>query len=150
MNRYLTIFITILFIVAVASGVVFVLLRPNSPAPVVQQSTPPPVSSTVSVSADRSKEAARAALQQAIDRQNIDNTKLYGTSIAGDYALQAWAGDVMGGEALLLYDSGQGRWVIVVSSGGAWRVFGLIKAGVPTRTAEALRAGLKSQMMVLP
>ncbi|MEK7109137.1 MAG: hypothetical protein AAB919_01750 [Patescibacteria group bacterium] len=48
----------------------------------------------------------------------------------------------MGGEALLKYDDAQGRWVIVVSSGGAWGVFGLIKAGVPTSTAESLRAGL--------
>lgn len=143
MNRYIISTVIVLLVVGAAVGIIF-LLYPNNPAPSgqqqVTQGAPQPTNSTVSVPVGRTKEAARAAFQQAVDKQNIDNTKLYETSIAGDYALQAWAGNVMGGEALLKYD--QARWVIVVSSGGSWSVEALVSAGVSTSTAEALLAGL--------
>lgn len=145
MNRYITIAVVVLLVVAAAIGIVF-LLYPNNPAPAgqqqVTQGTPQPTNSTVSVPVGRTKEAARAAFQQAVDKQNIDNTKLYETSIAGNYALQAWAGDVMGGQALLKYDDAQRRWSIVESSGGAWRVESLVSLGVSTTTAETLLAGM--------
>ena len=142
MNRYIIIFVTILLIAIAAAGAAF-FLRPNSnPAPVIQQGTYQPTSSTVSVTADRSKEAARAAFQNALDKNNIDNTKLQETVVVGDWALQAWGGDVMGGEALMKYDESQGRWAIVISSGGVWSVDALVGAGVPKDIAATLVAGM--------
>ncbi len=144
MNRYIIIAIVVVILAGLAVVGSLLFLTPTSPAPVTQQTvTPQPISSTVSVPVGRTKEAARAAFQQAIDKHNIDNTKLYETSISGDYALQVWAGDVMGGEALLKYDATQGRWNIVISSGGTWSVEALVSlGGVSTSTAEALLAGV--------
>src|SRR3989344_2041506 len=130
MNRYIIILVTLLLIAIVGIGVAF-YSRPNSGiAPVVQQAVPQPVSSTVSVPTDRSKEDARSTFQHALDQNNIDNIKLQETVVAGDWALQAWAGDVMGGEALLKYEITQDRWVILISSGGVWDINALVGVGV--------------------
>ena len=144
MNRYLIIVAAVLLIVIAAFGVAF-LLRPSNPIPSEQQGgVSQPVSSTVSVSTDPSKQAVQSAYRNELAKHPSDNTKLYETSIVGDYALQVWAGDIMGGEALLKYDAGQGRWVLLDGGGGAWSVDTLVTLmGVPEDTAAALLAPLR-------
>ena len=143
MNRFISILIAVITIGAVVVFGFLYLSRPATPTvPVQQQGGVPSDNTYVAQSAGRSKEAAKAAFQQAVDRQNIDNTKLYQTSIAGDYALQVWAGNIMGGEALLKYDEVQGRWSIVESSGGSYSEAALVSRGVPTSTAESLLVGM--------
>jgi len=148
MNRLLTIVVIGLTIIALAAGVVFVLRMvipppdPGEPSSFTDYFRAPVSSQSIS---GRTKEAARATFQQAINKNNIDNTKLQETSIAGDYALQNWAGDIMGGQAVLKYDTNQGRWGIVESSGGVWSEDALVSLGVPLDVAKALLAGLPAQ-----
>jgi hypothetical protein len=80
----------------------------------------------------------RNAFQSSIPANNPDNIKLRETVIADGYALQIWSGDVMGGQALLKYDTGSKRWVVVDLGGGAWSEDVLISFGVPRNTAQSL------------
>ena len=144
MNRYIII-LTVLFVaIAAVMGIIF-LLWPSAPVPSQQQGggTSQPVSSTVSVSPDPSVRAVQAAYQAELAKHESDNTKLYETSIVGEYALQVWAGDVMGGQALLKYDRNQARWVLLDGGGGAWSIETLTTLmGVPQDIAVQLLAGL--------
>mgnify|MGYP001617913680 CR=1 FL=1 len=142
MNRYLVVFIALLLVVAAAVGAVL-LLRPGATAPAVpQQGMPQPISSTVSVPTDRSAGAAQTAFRREIAPYVTDNVRLQETVVVGDYALQVWSSDSMGGEALLRYDSSQSRWAFITAGGGSWSIDGLASAGVPKDTAAALLSGL--------
>ena len=63
--------------------------------------------------------------------------------VVGEYALQGWIGDVMGGEALLTYDATQNKWKLVDIGGGAWSVEGLVTFGVPQDIATKLVASMQ-------
>lgn len=89
-----------------------------------------------------SKEAVQAAFKNAIAPYDQDHTQVRNTVVVGEYALQVWVGDVMGGQALLKYDAAQNRWILIASIGGAFSVAGLKKEGVPQRTVLALLDGL--------
>jgi len=142
MNRSIIILVVFLFIIIGAFGVSF-LLRPSNPAPIVQQGdSSQPISSTISVPADRLKEAVQFAFRNELAKHESDNTKLYETSIVEDYALQVWVGDIMGGQALLKYDDSQSRWILLDGGGGAWSVDTLVDVGVPEDIAVQLLAGL--------
>ena len=71
-----------------------------------------------------------------------DNTKLGKTVVEGEWALQNWVGDMMGGQALLRFSAASGRWTIVSAGGGAWSVEGLVGFGVPENVAISLLADL--------
>ncbi|MDB5225560.1 MAG: hypothetical protein JWL87_512 [Candidatus Adlerbacteria bacterium] len=147
MNRYLVAFILALIVVAVIAVGVVLLLRSGSQTPIPKGETPVvvfPSDSQLPASPQNSASqvAARAAFQREVDADNPDNIKLGTTIVSGGYALQAWGGDITGGEAVLKYDMGLGRWILVVSSGGTWGAAGLASYGVPEDTAAALVAGM--------
>lgn len=141
MNRFVAILIGLLAIAfAVVLVVVFFLLKPapSEPAP---NTTTPPYTSNVSV-ATNSTQAVQAALRAVFAKAPSDNIELYKTSIVGDYALQVYAGDISGGQALMKYDRAQNTWVLLEPGGGAWSIEGLVVAGVSEDTARALIEGL--------
>jgi hypothetical protein len=84
----------------------------------------------------------QAAYRSELAKHPSDNTQLHATVVVGDYALQVWAGDVMGGEALMHYDRPTGAWKLVDAGGGQWGVDGLLAAGVPQTVADDLLKGL--------
>jgi cytoskeletal protein RodZ len=143
MNRFLIILIIVVSLAGVAAGVLF-LLRPNTPAPApttTQDNTSPTNNSTVSVSVSSTDpQAVQAAYRAELAKHPSDNTKLSQTVIADGYALQVFSGDILGGEALLKYDTVQGSWVLLDGGGGAWTVGSLVAQGVPTSTAQTLWA----------
>lgn len=147
MNRYIIIFAALILVVIVVIGAVFLLRPSNNTTPVIQQGTQgsyQPTSSTVSVSAGQSKEAAKAAYQKALSASgDPDNIKPGATVVVDIYALQTWTGNHTGGEALLKFDTSQNKWIIVDPGGGAWSIDGLVAAGVPRDTATALLAPLR-------
>jgi hypothetical protein len=100
------------------------------------------LAATTPTSVDSAKQAVQSAFKNKIVPNDKDNTKLRQTVIAGDYALQVWGSDVMGGEALLKYDAAQARWVVLAMGGGAWSVDGLVDEGVPRAAATTLLAGV--------
>ena len=59
------------------------------------------------------------------------------TTVEGNYALQIWFDENVGGESLLKYDTDKG-WVVMSQGGGAWSVDTLIEQGVPKSVAEGL------------
>ena len=146
MNRYIIIAIVVLLIAGVAVIGFLLFTSPASPAPVTQQRAATPQqntpSSTTSVSTSRSKEGVQSAFKSGVAPYVTDNLKLKETVISGDYALQAWSSDTMGGEALLYYDTDKGSWVFLTAGGGSWSLYGLIVAGVPNDVATALVAGM--------
>lgn len=90
----------------------------------------------------QSKEAVQAAYSALLRSSNPDNIQPQGTVIAGEYALQDWAGTVSGGQALLRYNSAQDTWAVVVSTGGTWSADELVRyEGVPADVAAQLVAG---------
>jgi len=104
MNRYIIILIIVLLVVAAALvGIGFALRpAPQTPSQNPGDTTPPstgtnPVSSTVDVTA-QTAEAVKSAFQSKIPSDNPDHTKLYATAVSGQYALQSWSGDIMGGQ----------------------------------------------------
>ncbi len=88
------------------------------------------------------EKSVQFAFQDEIAPYNDDNSKLHETVVAGDYALQVWYGDNIGGEALLKYDNASGRWIVISGGGGAWSLDGLLAQGVPKYVAEILFAGV--------
>ncbi len=146
MNRSIAILLVLIVIVALGIGLL-VFFSTRSAAPPDQLNTPSTntgtPNSTVSVTQQRSKTEVRAAYQEIITKNPGDNTELYDTSIVGEYALQVWAGDTMGGEALLKYDPSQRKWNILSGGGGQWSVETLVTLmNVPQDTAVQLLAGL--------
>lgn len=142
---------SLVVIVIVAAGGIFFWFRlasqtPNPPSQSNQQGgngspyTPVP-STTATVSAEEQKKVETDFSSQ-IASDNTDNVKTYQTVIVGEYALQVWKGDNLGGEALMKYDAAQKKWTLITSGGGAWSVEGLVAAGVPEATAEVLLQGV--------
>jgi hypothetical protein len=143
MNRYGIIFVTSLAVALIALGAFFFSRSGNNVVPVEPSGgASQPVYSGGSVSVSPSEQAVQQAFRNELARYQNDNTKLYATSIAGGYALQVWAGDIMGGQALLKYDASQGGWVLLDAGGGAWSVDALVAAGVPKDTATTLLTGV--------
>ena len=140
MYRYIILFAVILLIIAGIAGFV-VLSHPNNPAPANLPSFEPQTIPNPTPPANRSKEDIQSAFQNEIAPYNNDNVKMHETVTSGDYALQVWIGNNTGGEALLKYDSAQGRWVVLSGGGGAWSVGSLVAAGVPKDTAAILLTG---------
>jgi hypothetical protein len=88
-----------------------------------------------------SEPAAATTTVAAIVRQTVapeDHPRTEQAVISGEWALQVWRGDVMGGEALLRLDPGTRTWKIVELGGGAWSVETLVAAGVPQDVATRL------------
>jgi hypothetical protein len=144
MNRITILLLTLLIVVGVAIGMTF-YLRSSTPAqnqqgiaPVTLPDVPPP---TLQLDSN-SKEAVQAAYKSELAKHPGDNTKLYQTVISGDYALQLWSGNLMGGEALLKFDHTQGKWILIDGGGGVWSLYTLLLAHVPRATAMALLAGV--------
>ena len=92
----------------------------------------------VSTPEDPAKAAVRTAFQNEIASYDTQHTKTGRVIIQGGYALLEWSGDYAGGEALLKLDTSKNGWVFVHGGGGEWEVAGLVSAGVPTTTAQAL------------
>jgi len=145
MNRTLILLLALVMVVGAAVGMTLYLRSASTPAstttttqpvvtPITLPDTPPPSQQTT--------QSVQAAFAQTIPASNPDNTKLTDSVISGNYALQVWKGDNYGGEALLKYDAGQGKWVVVTRGGGAWNIADLVAKGVPPATATALWKGL--------
>lgn len=124
----------------------------KSPATPLQTNTQPQqqTSNTTNVTnntsvalAPKNKEDVRAAFRKSL--QPGDTTKLGDTSISGEYALQEWTKDPMGGEALLKYDSLSRQWSVVTNTGGSFGVAELHDLGIPQRTVLGLHAALRAQ-----
>ncbi|MEK9161008.1 MAG: hypothetical protein AAB440_03160 [Patescibacteria group bacterium] len=83
----------------------------------------------------------RDAFEQAIEQAEGENLAPRITpkesSVVGDYALQIWSDENIGGVALMKNESGKG-WVIVAIDGGAWDVVSLVAEGVPENIAVEL------------
>jgi hypothetical protein len=147
MNRYIIVFIAALIVVGTTTGFIlyFRSLTSASPADNTIPITSYPADNTpaVTVPAEQNSIAAvQSAYQNELAKHPSDNTKLYQTVIVGGYALQVWAGTIMGGEAILKYDQTQGRWVLLDGGGGAWSIDVLTAIGVPHDIAAALLAGI--------
>jgi len=142
-----------LVLVLVVVIVAQLLFSSKAPAPAPQGSTPVNGGSSGMVSIPntpsggsqqsgmnaQSKEAVQAAFAARLATSNPDNIKTQDVVIAGEFALQDWAGDVTAGEALLRYDSAQDTWTVVASTGGAWSVEELVQYhGVPADVAAQL------------
>ena len=148
MSRFTAILILILAVGIIAVGVIW-LLRPaptaQTPTGTVPQTTYP-TNNYIPPANTQQDQGSQAAVQDAYKQEiapyNNDNVKLYQTVISGGYALQVWMGDHTGGQALLKYDSLQGKWIVITGGGGEWSLGGLVGAGVPTTTAQALIAGV--------
>jgi len=134
--------ITALVILAAVVGVAFYVTTPGAPQEQVPNDNTPISDSTVSVSNDYAKEAAvQAAYRAEIAKYPEDHTKMLRTAVVGDYALQEYTGDVMGGEALFKYDPMKQKWVLLDGGGGIWPLDTLVNLmGVPEETAKALLA----------
>jgi len=142
--------IGLLCVFSIALGYWFFL----RPLPSQQQVTTPTNNQTVSTDNFRSsvdvlqtaslaQRAVRNMFQQEVAQGHPDNIKLSETVVVGEYALQGWIGDVMGGEALLTYDATQDKWKLVDIGGGAWSVEGLVTFGVPQDIATKLVASMQ-------
>src|SRR3989338_5458479 len=152
MNRSLSLsIIGLLCVFSIALGYWF-FLRPSSSS--TQQVVTPQNNQTVSTDSLRSsvdvlqtaslaQRAVRNRFQQEVAQGHPDNIKLSETVVVGEYALQGWIGDVMGGEALLTYDATQDKWKLVDIGGGAWSVEGLVTFGVPQDIATKLVASMQ-------
>lgn len=144
MNRNIIILVTLLIVVIVAGAIWF--LRSNQPTPTGQgipAVTLPDNSNGVPSQQDsQSKAAVQSAFRSGIAPYVTDNVRLQQTVIAGEYALQVWTSDTMGGQALLKYNPTQGRWTFVTAGGGEWSVAGLVEAGVSQDIATTLLAGV--------
>src|SRR5690242_13174524 len=141
MNR--TIIITVLAIVLFgAIGIAYFFLTPEKPQEQVTPSTTSPsYNSTVSVTSDGADVAAVQAAYRAELAKSSENNdiRLLRTAVVGEYALQEYAGDVVGGEALLKYDRQKKVWVIIDGGGGVWPLDTLVNLmRVPEETARAL------------
>ncbi|MDE2071171.1 MAG: hypothetical protein KGI70_00340 [Patescibacteria group bacterium] len=144
MNRNLIIGIVLVVVLALVA-IFFVFSGSSTPAPQPSNGNP-----TVTYPSDNTglpntqsgttaqQQAVQAAFQSRLPADNPNHTKLYATVIVGDYALQVWAGDVMGGEAVLKYNTGTNKWELIDAGGGAWSVDTLAGIGVPTTTAQSL------------
>jgi hypothetical protein len=144
MNRSAIIVLLAILLGAVVAGVYFLRPAPAvTPQPNQQGVRITPVDDPyASQSGTQSKEAVQAAYRNALLKDNVDNIKLYQTTVSGRYALQSWRGDNSGGAALLKFDSVQNKWTIVNPGGGAWTVDALVEMGVPQDTASALLANM--------
>ncbi len=147
MNRTILIIVAVIVVAVFAvGGLLFLSSRPPASTPPLQQfedNTPSYTNSTVSTDSSYSKEAVQAAYRSELDKYPSDNTELYEISIVGDYALQVWVGDHMGGQALLKYDTTQRRWILVSGGGGSWSVDTLVTLmNVPQDVAVQLLRGL--------
>src|SRR3989338_5790586 len=142
--------IGLLCVFSIALGYWFFL----RPLPSQQQVTTPTNNQTVSTDNFRSsvdvlqtaslaQRAVRNMFQQEVAQGHPDNIKLSETVVVGEYALQGWIGDVMGGEALLTYDATQNKWKLVDIGGGAWSVEGFVIFGVSKDIAAELVAGMQ-------
>lgn len=139
MNRILI--ITAISIVVIAAIAAFIWLPRGAIVPTNTQTYLPNnggSNSTVVIQQNQNPQAARAAYQASLTNDNVDNIRPQQTAVSDGYALQLWAGDHTGGEALMKFDIKKNSWVIVDPGGGAWSVEGLVAFGVPTSTAEAL------------
>ncbi|HEV8666543.1 MAG TPA: hypothetical protein VN665_01695 [Candidatus Paceibacterota bacterium] len=143
MNRTLIILLSLVVVLGVAIGITLYVKSSPTPTASTQQGNGTPVSvpnvTTPPPPGDsNSKEAVQAAYEAELAKHPSDNTKLYQTVIEGNYALQVYAGNVLGGEALLKYDQTQDKWILVDGGGGSWSINELVVEGVPRATATAL------------
>jgi hypothetical protein len=160
MNRAITITVIFIFVALAAIGAMFLLFnRPSNPAQQGGQTNTSNNSSSNNSTSNNSStngtvtkptptaDPAKAAIQTAylaeVAKHPGGNTQLYELSVVGEYALQVWIDDYMGGQALLRFDTAQQKWVLVDGGGGAWSVDTLVSAGVPEDVAQKLLAGLK-------
>ena len=144
MNRHLSIIVILLIILVVAIGGAFIFFtRDQAPSATTEI---PPSGTLPSVpqpnDASQSKDAVQAAFESAMAPYGSEHIQFLNTVIAGDYALQLWKGDTMGGEGLLQYEASQNNWNVITDGGGAWTLEDLVGAGVPQSSATVLLAGM--------
>jgi hypothetical protein len=141
------IFITLFLLIAIGFGVWFFIFRQNTGS-TNQGANLPYASSTQVVHSSGGETTSttetvytpdEVARQFTTNISNSNKISLYKTTVIGDYALQEWADENKGGQALLRY-SGSTGWIIITMGGGAWNAAGLIEQGVPKDVAERLIA----------
>jgi len=144
MNRTLILLLALVMVVGAAVGMTLYLRSASTPVSTTTTTQPvvTPITLPDTPPSQQTTQSVQAAFAQTIPASNPDNTKLTDSVISGNYALQVWKGDNYGGEALLKYDAGQGKWVVVTRGGGAWNIADLVAKGVPPATATALWKGL--------
>lgn len=117
--------------------------EPPSVFPGVDDPNYVPYPSTTQPGTAQSEAAVQSAFAATLAGDNPDNIKMENTVIAGDYALQVWAGTITGGQALLKYDTKQTNWTVLSMGGGSWTIESLTTIwGVPRATAVALVLGV--------
>jgi len=85
-------------------------------------------------------EAVVAAYKSALSPLMSMKVILGKTAVVGEFAIQIWQIDPMGGQALLKFDRAKRQWFLLRPGGGAWDLDGLVQVGVPRETASALLA----------
>ncbi len=137
--------VVIFLVIMAAIGIVFYISYVPPKTPAGQQGstyTPTNNNSTVVVRSDRSKGSVQAAYRAELAKHESDNTQLFDTIVVGEYAIQVYAGDIMGGQAVLKYDTSKGGWMLLDGGGGAWSLGTLMDVGVPQGVAEQLLSQL--------
>jgi hypothetical protein len=143
MKRVLIVCIAVFLAIDVVLGVTWLIKRPSSGTGAVN-STSQSTGNTAHTNPSHETNTSEAgtvtsAFVSSIPPNHPDHIKPVGTAIiSGNYALQTWAGDVMGGQALFRYDTGASRWVMMDIGGGAWGEDSLMAVGVPRDAARAL------------
>lgn len=139
MNRVVIILIAFVIIAAAAGAGFFYLRSQPSATPAGQtqgNAIPSDLPSGAQTSDSQSKTAVQTALKTQMAEYFADGLQLGDTVISGNYAVQLWSTNHMGGEALLQY--AQNRWTVITYGGGVWSLQGLLTAGVPRDTATVL------------
>lgn len=139
-------------IAIVLGAIIAAVIYAVSDSPVAPESQEPQTPATFPSSTDTESQpipnqpiskGTRPEIVTAFKAQSVDAASYTfgGTIIVANYALQAWRGGEMGGEALLVYDATLHEWKLQTEGGGAASVASLVSIGVPQGIAETLMAG---------